>query len=200
VGSLAKVSEQQSLSSILVHSNEQIDNTIETIIKMYDEKLRYFAYRFVRDWELVNDIMQEVYLKVYKHINILLNGSALKSWLYTITANQCRDYLRTNYHRKTILTDEFECITENRSLVEWEVIEKLDKKHLREVVVSLPENYRDPLVLRYFYDYTYGEISEYLNISIECLKSRIHRAKKMVRDKLSPFKTNRTHGGSKSSP
>jgi RNA polymerase sigma-70 factor, ECF subfamily len=170
-------------SSFGFNSNEHIEKVIETIINTYDEKLRFFAYRFVQDWELVGDIMQEVYLKVYKFINILISDSAIKSWLYSITANQCKDYLRTTYSRITILTDDFESLVGNMNSVEIKVIERWENRELQNVINSLPKHYRDPLILKYFYYYNYIEISEKLNISIQCLKSRIHRAKKMVRDK-----------------
>ncbi|MFJ5763148.1 RNA polymerase sigma factor [Neobacillus sp. NPDC093182] len=177
------MSEQLSDSSYLSHSKEQIEKTIEEIIAAYDENLRYSAFRFVRDWELVNDILQEVYLKVFKNINILMNSSAIKSWLYSITANQCKDYLRTKYCRTTILTDDFEVLTQKSNLVEIEVLEKLDKLYLQKINTSLPKHYKDPLILKYYYHYNYMEISEKLNISIQCLKTRIHRAKKMVKEK-----------------
>jgi RNA polymerase sigma-70 factor, ECF subfamily len=167
-------------------TKDQTEKMIEKIITANDKSLKFFAYKHVRDWELVNDIMQEVYLKVFNNIDTLNDSSAIQSWLYSITANQCKDYLRSKYFRTTFLTDDFEVITQNNNkLVENEVLEKWDNIQLKKVVSSLPKHYRDPLVLKYFYHYTYIEISYKLNISIQCLKSRIHRAKKMVKDNYS---------------
>jgi RNA polymerase sigma-70 factor, ECF subfamily len=153
------MSEQLSDSSYLSYTKEQIEKMIEKIIAAYDENLRYFAFRFVRDWELVNDIMQEVYLKVYKNINFLMNSSAIKSWLYSITANQCKDYLRTKYCKTTILTDDYEVLTQKSNVVEIEVLEKLDKLHLQKIITSLPKHYKDPLILKYYYHFGSATLS-----------------------------------------
>jgi len=100
--------EQQTEWPFQICTKEQIERMIEKIITENNKSLRFFAYRFVKDWELVNDIMQEVYIKVFKNIETLNDSSAIKSWLYSITANQRKDYLRTKYFRTTFLTDDFE--------------------------------------------------------------------------------------------
>ncbi len=89
------------------------------------------------------------------------------------------------------MTDDFQGLTQKSNLVESEVLERWDKLQLQKVITSLPKHYKDPLILKYFYHYNYMVICDKLNISIQCLKTRIHRAKKMVKDKytqgLDPF-------------
>jgi RNA polymerase sigma-70 factor, ECF subfamily len=162
-------------------SKHHIEEIMESLITNHGDSLRIFAYRFVRDWLIVDDIMQEVYIKVFLKLNTLMDNSSIKSWIFSITANQCRDYLRLKYVRTTILTDTdtFERLPiQNFEVVENEIIDKEDNLLLQRAIESLPTHYREPLVLRYFYHFSYKQISMLLKISIQNIKTRIHRAKK----------------------
>jgi RNA polymerase sigma-70 factor (ECF subfamily) len=165
-------------------SNKEIDKNMETIITKYSGKLRIFAYKFVRDWDVVDDILQEVYIKVLLNINTLINKESIKSWLYTITFNQCLDYLRLKYVKNTILTSDFDFPSSHTvESAEIEIIQKYDKIILHRVITTLPKHYKEPLLLYYFYHFSYKEISTLLKISIQNIKTRIHRAKKMIKEK-----------------
>lgn len=176
--------EENQINKLQNEYNQQLDKNLESIIAIYGEKLRTFAFRFVRNWDIVDDIMQEVYLKVFLKLDTLMNMATVKPWLYTITSNQCLDYLRLKYVKSTVLTDNFETLNiTNGESVENEIIGKVDKLKLHKILNTLPIHYKEPLVLYYFHNLNYKEISELLKISIQNLKTRIHRAKKMVRIK-----------------
>ncbi|WP_040203453.1 RNA polymerase sigma factor [Neobacillus jeddahensis] len=176
---------EKQLSQELRNEEAQpMETNMESIIANYGGKLRTFAFRFVRSWDLVDDIMQEVYLKVFLKLDTVINQNTLNSWLYTITANQCMDYLRLKYVKATILTENLErLIIINGESVENEIIWKADRRKLHKIISALPTHYKEPLILYYFHNFTYREISEILRISMQNLKTRIHRAKKMIREK-----------------
>jgi RNA polymerase sigma-70 factor, ECF subfamily len=164
-------------------SRQPMEKNMETIIVNYGEKLRTFAFRFVWNWDIVDDIMQDVYLKVFLKLDTVRNMETIKSWLYTITSNRCMDYLRLKYVKSTILSENLETLgITNGESVENEIIWKSDKLQLHKIISTLPIHYKEPLVLYYFHNFNYKEISEILKISIQNIKTRLHRAKKMVRE------------------
>ena len=166
-------------------SHQEVDSIMEFINLEYRQSLRLFAFKFIGDWGIVDDIIQEVLIKVFLKLNTLQERSALKSWLYTITANQCKDYLRLKYVNTTLLTDDFDDPAfSNRNTVEKEVLINSDMNLLKEIIQSLPKRYKDPIILYYFYNLTYQKISTILRECVGTIKVRIYRAKKMIRERF----------------
>lgn len=156
--------------------------TIEQIINDYDTQLRYLAYRYVRDWILVDDIMQDVYLKVFLKLDSFEGKSTLKSWLYRITVNQCLDYVRSKAMKSTVLTDNLEeYLTSPREFVEKEILERLEKETLQHTINSLPNDYKQTLSLYYFHDYSYKEIGDTLSKDITFVKNKLFRGRRLLR-------------------
>lgn len=171
------------------HLDQELNNNLDTVMESlyikYKDSLRIYAFGFIRDWGIVDDIIQEVYIKVFLKLNTLIDDSAIKSWLYTVTANQCRDYLRTKYQKVTLLTEHIEdLVHSNSDLVENEVIHSSDMFILKSIMLTLPNHYKEPLILYYFYNLSYKKISSLLGVGLSTVKSRIHRAKKMLREKI----------------
>lgn len=166
-------------------SSQELDSIMESINIKHRQSLRLFAFKFIGDWGIVDDIIQEVFIKVFLKLNTLHEESALKSWLYSITANQCKDYLRMKYVNTTVLTDHFdELAFSNRNMVETEVLIHSDMFLLKEIIQDLPKHYKEPIILYYFYNLTYQKISTLLRVCVGTIKVRIYRAKKIIREKF----------------
>jgi RNA polymerase sigma-70 factor, ECF subfamily len=173
------------LRELLEQKSKQLDSIMESINLKHRQSLRLFAFKFIGDWGIVDDIIQEVFIKVFLKLNTLHEESALKSWLYSITANQCKDYLRMKYVNTTLLTDHFdELAFSNRNMVETEVLINSDMFLLKEIIESLPKHYKEPIILYYFYNLTYQKISTILRVCVGTIKVRIYRAKKIIREKF----------------
>ncbi|TYR94290.1 sigma-70 family RNA polymerase sigma factor [Rossellomorea vietnamensis] len=71
----------------------------EEILQKNEKAVVQFAYTYVKDWPVAEDISQEVFIKVYRNILSFDNRSKLKTWLFSITANECKDYLRKTQRR-----------------------------------------------------------------------------------------------------
>lgn len=159
------------------------ENEIERIITDYEIELRYLAFRYVRDWILVDDIMQEVYLKIFLKLDTFNNTSNIKTWLYKITCNQCIDHLRSRVIKSTILIDDLEnLLVSNRESVEREVLKKFDKRRLYQNINSLPNDYKQTLTLYYFSNYSYKEISQLLYKDISFVKNKLFRGRRLLKD------------------
>lgn len=155
---------------------------IEQIISDYESELRYAAFRYVRNWVVVDDIMQEVFLKIFLKFHSFRDPSKIKAWLYKITRNQCIDYLRSKVVKATVLMDDIE---ELRYLanetVEKEIVEKFDRERLHQHLESLPKDYKQTLSLYYLGDYSYSEISHLLCKDISFVKNKLFRGKRLLK-------------------
>lgn len=163
------------------------EGKLEKIITEYDTELRYFAFKYVKDWNVVEDILQEVYLKVFLKMDSFQGKASMKTWIYKITRNQCIDYLRSRSYQSTVLTECPEEIIESEQLaydkegVERKLMKKQEQEKLRRKLNTLPEDYQKPISLYYFYDYSYKEISQMLNKDISYVKNRLFRGKRLLK-------------------
>ncbi len=158
------------------------EQKIEEIITNYGTELRYVAFRYVRNWAVVDDIMQEVFLKIFLKLNSFREQSKLKSWLYKITRNQCIDYLRSKVVKATVLLDEMEDLRySTNEMVENEIVERFERERLYQQIEALPKDYKQTLSLYYFNDYSYKEISDLLCVDISFVKNKLFRGKRMLK-------------------
>lgn len=79
--------------------NDQLTN----LVKIYSFDLRKLAWGYVKDPYYAEDIVQEVFLKCFNDLEQLRNKCSIRAWLYTVTKNQCKDFLRTKYFQNDFL-------------------------------------------------------------------------------------------------
>ncbi|RFB17342.1 sigma-70 family RNA polymerase sigma factor [Bacillus sp. HNG] len=158
------------------------EHQIEQIISEYEPELRYAAFRYVRNWVVVDDIMQEVFLKIFLKFHSFRDPSKIKAWLYKITRNQCIDYLRSKVVKATVLMDDIEVLRYTTSEnIEKAIVEKFDRERLYEHIEALPKDYKQTLSLYYFHDYSYSEISHVLSKDISFVKNKLFRGKRLLK-------------------
>ncbi|THE09790.1 sigma-70 family RNA polymerase sigma factor [Bacillus timonensis] len=159
------------------------EHQIEQIISEYEPELRYAAFRYVRNWVVVDDIMQEVFLKIFLKFHSFRDPSKIKAWLYKITRNQCIDYLRSKVVKATVLMDDFEGLRYTTTeTVEKAIVEKFDRERLYEHIEALPKDYKQTLSLYYLHDYSYNEISQFLRKDISFVKNKLFRGRRLLKE------------------
>jgi RNA polymerase sigma-70 factor (ECF subfamily) len=128
------------------------------------------------------DAAQEVFLKAYQNLHKFKGDSAVGTWLHRIAANHCLDLLRKRARRPAEpLTDEL-----GRRLFSKEPdLEALDLAH--RALSQLPEDYRLALTLRELQGFTYEEIAEITESSLDSVKARLRRAREQLQEKLRHF-------------
>lgn len=169
----------------LFTSQPSYEKEIENLILEYGPELRLLAFKYVRDWLIVDDIMQEVYLKVFLHMKSFEKRSTIRTWLYKITGNQCIDYIRSQTVKNNIPTENIdEIILLSSKSAEFEVIQKFEKDILYHAVNSLPMHFRKPIILYYFRHFTYKEICKILNEDIGIIKNRIFRGRRLLKENI----------------
>lgn len=154
----------------LVKAAKKGDN--EAFIKLiqgYETILYNMAGRWIHNEEDIADILQETILKAYEKIGTLREPKYFNTWICKILINECNQYFR----RENKILDFTELPTSHEM--------NTNKLELEELLRDLPEKYKVPLVLFYQFGYSLNELSEMLKEPIGTIKSRIHRAKQMLR-------------------
>ena len=137
------------------------------------------AYGVLKSQADAMDVSQNVFLRVLKHIRKLeeMNDAQLRGWLYRVTVNVCLDLKRKQ--RREVVTDEgFEALPVSEGdLPEAAALSAEQKRILHNAIETLPDIYRETVVLHYFSGLSYDEIAAYTGVSEGTVKSRMSRAK-----------------------
>ncbi|WP_433745257.1 sigma-70 family RNA polymerase sigma factor [Falsibacillus pallidus] len=158
--------------------------TLENLIDQYEKAITQFAFTYVKDWEAAQDITQEVFIKVYEKLNSFQQRSSMKTWLFSITANQCKDYLRVQESGKRKLTSFIQKVftqQEERSPEDL-IQEKQQNTSLAQDVLCLPVKYREIIILYYYEELNTNEIAALLNQSPSSIRTKLDRARKQLKE------------------
>ena len=152
------------------------------------DPLRPFAVSLTRDQEIAKDLFQETLYKALANQDKYSRGTNIRAWLFTIMRNIFINDYRRNSKQRTIFDN-----SSNESLINSGKIivsnggeDSLHLKEIHRAIYQLPQIFRIPFLL-YFEGYTYYEISESLNEPLGTIKSRIHFARKLLKEQLSRY-------------
>lgn len=150
--------------------------------------LKPFAINLTRDTEVANDLYQETLYKALANQEKYHVGTNIKAWLFTIMRNIFINDYRRKSKQKTILdsTPNDYLINLKQATVSNEAISSLRMKEIRQAIHDLPEIFKNPFLL-YFEGYKYNEIADLLNEPLGTIKSRIHFARKLLKDQISRY-------------
>ncbi|GGA89697.1 RNA polymerase subunit sigma [Ornithinibacillus halotolerans] len=164
---------------ISIHSLSR-DEAIEWIMDEYGEGLKRFIYMYVKNRTQTDDLFQDILLVVYQKLDTYEGRALLKNWLYQITANKCKDYLRSPFHRLFIWKEDLlEKGTDSTPEREYLLDER--KRAVIEAILELPVKYREVLILQYYMEFSIQEMSDLLKTNPSTIKTRIMRAKEKLK-------------------
>ena len=178
------LSKKNSMNPLKLRVGGHMKYDIETLIREYGNDVLKTAYAYVKDKFTAEDIFQEVFVKVYKNLDSFRDESGIKTWIIRITINTAKDYLKSAYSQKVVPMMEFkeDMITSDN---DFEEIENRDRDRVvRETVMTLPEAYREVLLCVYFHEMSVADTASALNIPDGTVKSRLARAREMLKTKL----------------
>jgi len=160
------------------------ESTFRTLVIKHKEKVRNLVFLTLGDTEFVDDISQDVFISVYHNLKEFRFESKFTTWLYRITVNKCRDYLRKKRVR-SIFVPIKDTDTEYGT---GPFSENIDIPHLiRSAIEKLPEKLKIPLVMRDIDGFSYKEIADKLGTEVGTIKSRIFRARENLKIILEPY-------------
>ncbi|HEX2947548.1 MAG TPA: sigma-70 family RNA polymerase sigma factor [Clostridia bacterium] len=153
------------------------------LMDSYGNDVLRTAYMILKDRHRAEDAFQEVFIKVFKKYGSFKGDSSEKTWLISITINVCRDMLRSSWLKRVFPTDRI-ASQRGGSDVEDRFIRKDEGKKLFESVMSLPEAFRETVVLYYYNGCDTAEIGRLLGTREGTVRSRLHRARELLKVKL----------------
>jgi len=169
------------------------DTAFEAIVRRWQRPLVNLAFRYCRDSGRAEEIAQDVFMKVYRSLGSFRAGSAFSTWMFAIAVNTCRSHMRRHSPPMLSLNGIAEMTAPGSG---HDLLEDDDRRELvRRAVSSLPGRYRDALVLFYFMEMDVDAAAAALGLPSGTLKARLHRGRRMLKDKLPHILSPRTEGG-----
>lgn len=156
------------------------------LVKQYSEKLYWKVRRIVLSHEDANDVLQNVFIKVWSNLQNFQGKSSLSTWLYRIAVNESLDFLRKQKLADKVSADEDVSVASRLMSDEYFDGDEVQAR-LQEAVARLPEVQRMVFNLKYFEEMKYSEMSQILNTSEGALKASYHLAVKKITEYLHSF-------------
>lgn len=159
------------------------------IVRRYEPPLSRYVRRLLgRSGQSVDDVLQDVFIKVYVNLNDYDRSRPFSPWIYRIARNEALSFLRKRRAEPYLLSGEEGMLMLERVLDEPTVLEVLDRSRIgtwiRKLIAGLDPSYRDVFVLRYLEEKSYEEISEILEIPMGTVATNINRGKRQLKRDL----------------
>ena len=170
--------------------------SFEELIRRYETKAHNLAMRLTRNAEDAEEVLQDVFITVYRKIESFEGKSKFSSWLYRITVNAAFMKLRKRKQDQSVPLEDLMPHLQNKVLVEKNsyfmqsdsmAMNNEIREALEGAVSKLPDDYRAVFVLRDIDGLSNKEVGDILNLSIPAVKSRLHRSRIMLRKRLRRF-------------
>lgn len=155
---------------------------IEDLMKEYTTYLLKLSYLYVGDRQIAEDIVQDVFLKLYRKFGTQIIADSPKSYIVRMTINQSKDYLKS-WHAKKIKAMEMlgfdKSFHERNTLIEQE-----ENVEIGLAVMKLPVKYRELIILYYFDEQSIPSISNMLHLPQGTVKTRLIKARRILKEML----------------
>jgi RNA polymerase sigma factor (sigma-70 family) len=178
------MAEQISDTELLVLFREAAtkEKAFSILVKKYQERLYWHIRRMLVDHEDSNDVMQNVFIRVWNALANFREDAQLYTWLYRIATNECLTFIEQRKKKGTISINELESGLSNKIRADQGFdANKLEWK-LQLAIQQLPEKQRVVFTLRYYDEMPYEEMSKVLETSAGALKASYHHAAKKIED------------------
>lgn len=183
-------------AELVARQLEGEDRAFQVLMDRYVERLIYFVQRTIGDRSRAEDLVQEAFLRVYRHLHRYDPSRKFSTWLYTIAGNLAKNELRDRQRSPTVLFQVLRKEDEgNGRPLEWEderylpdeMARRRDlEKIVEETVDELPSHHREVFALRELEGRTYEEIAELTGVKLGTVKSRLSRARDRFAELIAP--------------
>lgn len=176
----------------LILEFQRTDNVaaFEQLVGRYKNPLMNFVFRFLGDYELSGDVVQETMIKVYRNKDSYKSIAKFSTWIYTIAGNLAKTELQRRKRRKLVSlspsgddSDPIE-IPDKDAGPEELADAGIKNKIIQDALLKISEAYREVVVLRDIQEFSYEEIAEMLDITVGTVKSRINRGRAQLQELL----------------
>jgi len=155
------------------------------IYDRYSSRIYNFAYRFLRNSEAAEDATQEVFVKMLKHANQFHGDAKLSTWLFSITANWCRDYLRKSDNKAKEAEDVLYTLpAPSEHAPDRNLERRQDQQRIQKALEALTPEQREAILLSRYQGLSYAEIAQISGCSEGAVKTRVFRAMETLKKAL----------------
>lgn len=156
---------------------------LDQIMNDYSDGILHLVYTYVKNRTQAEDLTQEIFIKCYEKADQFHHLSSVKTWVYRVASNHCKDYLRSWHYRKITLSEKLaDYLPSKTRQVEEDFMRKNEEQTLADAVFSLPIKYREVVFLHYYQELNLTEISKVTSVNVNTLKTRLKRAKELLKD------------------
>ena len=164
------------------------EKAYQQLVEKYDRALYFHIQKMIKEKELVEDLVQEVFIKAFNNLASYSNEYAFSTWLYRIATNHTIDYLRKKKLQTLSINDpvktkdgEMEVQLPDVSFAtDREIIRKQRQTIIHAAIEDLPEKYKMVIEMRHMEEKSYQEISELLDLPLGTVKAHIFRARELL--------------------
>jgi len=181
-------SEERTDEELLSAYRQGDRRSFSQLVERYQRELFHFLIRFLGDRAAAEDVFQEAFLQVHQSADQFDPSRRFRPWLFTIAANKARDLIRSQARRPTNPlqasinpgdddSGEFMDLMSSSDAFPGEPMEKAElQQSVQKAVMGMPDHLREILLLSYFHQFPYKQISDILEIPLGTVKSRLHAA------------------------
>ena len=179
-------------------SNQNPD--FDAIVTQYQKKIFNVIYRFLGDYEDAVDLTQETFISAFRHYDRFRGDAKVFTWLYQIARNLCINRVRQRERQRSLRIESLDQRRENNedegmtreiadlSQAPHTLLERKElQQRLTAAIEALPPDYKEVVLLREYHNLSYNEIVEATGLTLENVKTRLSRARAMLRRKLEPY-------------
>lgn len=158
------------------------------LIKRYKIPVSQIVFKIIRDKREVEDLTQEVFIKAFQHLADFKYGNQFASWLFKIANNHCLDHLRKKKLQTYSIQElrfqgedesEFE-IPDSTYEPDLKMLREQKSKLIKDAINSLPEKYREVIILRHQEEMSYEEVARKVNLPVNTVKVHLYRARELL--------------------
>jgi RNA polymerase sigma-70 factor (ECF subfamily) len=165
------------------------EDALREVVEAFGERITRVVAGLIRDRDAVDDVVQETFVKAYYRIGSFHGDAGLYTWLYRIAVNAAKDHAKRRRRRPCVALEDLPAGVASLPSSEPVAIERLEDRErrlaVRAAVESLPPRFRAVIVLREVEGLRYEEIAEVLDISLGTVESRLFRARRRLKARLS---------------
>ncbi|MDE0396348.1 MAG: sigma-70 family RNA polymerase sigma factor [Candidatus Poribacteria bacterium] len=178
----------KNMDVVLIHRTlNGDDNAFAELVKKYQKQVHALVWRKIGDFHTAEEITQDVFLKAYQRLAKLKKPQSFASWLYVIAANDCSTWLRKKRLKTQPIEDTSSALVEKATYSGYVIAEnertaaEAQRDAVKKLLAKLQESDRTIITLFYFAEMTCKEISEFLGVSANTIKSRLSRARQSLK-------------------
>ena len=180
---------------LVTRAQDRSADAFQTLVLRYQDRVFNTAYRFTGDRALAEDVSQEVFVKAYGSLRKFQKKSSFSTWLYRITVNACTSLWRRQGALKRGREVPFPGTAGNSGEKQWDpaedapgpaenVLREERNRLVQAAILSLDEDFKSVVVLRDIEGFSYEDMAEILEVPVGTIRSRLHRAREELKEKL----------------